>query len=166
MGAVTDQRVDKGVPLGQSDDQDSEVEGSGSAAAALSGGPDFSALGLEAGSPCSLDSGGRRHHSHKQKKNKKGRKSKHSKKHWRSRSSSSSESSSTSSLDAEPDAGLPSSGAWSLPALLDDTKDSEFAARVEAAWARAARGLLPGKGDEPSGPTQLPCPALDWSRAQ
>jgi hypothetical protein len=30
-------------------------------------------------------------------------------------------------------------------------------------WPRAARGLLPGKGDEPSAPTQLLCAALDWS---
>lgn len=44
-GAAAGQRVDKGVPAGQVDDQDSEIEGGMSAITSLSGDPDFSSMG-------------------------------------------------------------------------------------------------------------------------
>jgi len=51
LGAASDHRVDKGVPPGRDDDQDSEVEGGGSASADLSGGPDFASTGFGPATP-------------------------------------------------------------------------------------------------------------------
>ena len=120
--SASGQRVDKGVPSGRSDDQDSDIEGSVSSSA-VSGRPDSFAMGLgpsDSGPP--ELSGLRDDGLKKQKRKKKGKKSKRSKKR-RSRSSSSSSDSSDSAFpDAEPDAGSLSSGPWSLPASHDDSK--------------------------------------------
>ena len=145
LGAASDQRVDKGVPSGRDDDLDSEVEGSRGASADLSGGPDFASTGFGLGDSDPDGAGKKKHKKSKKKKSNKKKKSKHSKKH--------SSSSDSSSSDAESGAAPPPPAAWSLPAVLSDSK--EFAARVEAAYGGPKIAWVPSvdliRGLKPTG---------------